>query len=262
MKRISTFLVLIISVSGIFAQTTFFDFKVKDINGDSVDLSIYRGKKILVVNTASYCGYTPQYADLQDLWEQYGPDDFVILGFPSNDFGSQEPGSDEDIKDFCTSNYGVTFPMMSKIKVKGTEIHPLYNWLTKKSENGVMDAPVQWNFQKFMINPDGSLHGYVPSSTSPKVAKITSWIAAGTSIVEEIDGMDVYYSNRTLFIKNKENIRIDKIEVYDLKGSQQKVYSGFIPSFFKIDLSDLRPGLYMLLLESERGVLNRKFMVE
>ena len=158
------------------AKKTFYDFTVTTIDGKEFPLSQLKGKKVLVVNTASKCGHTPQYADLEKLYETYGGDKFTIIGFPANNFLSQEPGTNEEIKQFCTLNYGVTFPMMSKISVKGNDIAPLYSWLTSKAENGVMDAPVKWNFQKFMIDENGNLAGVVSPSENPLSDKIVNWI--------------------------------------------------------------------------------------
>lgn len=157
-------------------KKSFYDFKVTDIDGKAFDLSTLKGKKVLVVNTASKCGYTPQYAQLEELYKKYGGDKFVIIAFPENNFLSQEPGSNSEIKQFCTSTYGVTFPIMAKISVKGKDIAPLYEWLTSKDENGVMDAPVKWNFQKFMIDEKGNLVDMVPPRELPTSAKITNWI--------------------------------------------------------------------------------------
>ena len=129
-----------------------------------------------MVNTASKCGLTPQYALLQKLYDTYKDQNFVIIGFPANNFNSQEPGSNSEIKEFCTKNYGVTFPMMSKISVKGDDMDPLYKWLTSKSQNGIVDAEVQWNFQKFMINEQGQLVGFVTPKEKPDSEKIINWI--------------------------------------------------------------------------------------
>ena len=160
-----------------FAQTkTFYDFSATDIDGKPVSMSQFKGKKVLVVNTASECSNTPQYAKLEEMYKQYGPDKFTIVGFPANNFGKQEPGSNEEIKHFCSSNYQVTFPMMSKISVKGKDIDPLYTWLTKKSENGVLDAPVTWNFQKFMIDEQGHVVGFVEPDVFPDTKVIMDWI--------------------------------------------------------------------------------------
>lgn len=159
------------------AQTkSFYDFTVKTIDGADYPLSQLKGKKVLVVNTASKCGFTKQYADLEKLYETYGGPNFIIIGFPANNFLSQEPGSNAQIKEFCTKNYGVTFPMMAKISVKGKDIAPLYKWLTSKSENGVMDADVSWNFQKFMIDENGKLVGFAEPKDVPFSDKIVSWI--------------------------------------------------------------------------------------
>jgi glutathione peroxidase len=158
------------------AKKSFYDFTVMTIDGKEFPLSQLKGKKVLVVNTASKCGHTPQYADLQKLYETYGGDKFTIIGFPENNFLNQEPGTNAEIKQFCTENYGVTFPMMAKISVKGKDIAPLYDWLTNKAENGVMDAQVKWNFQKFMIDENGNLAGVVSPSENPLSDKIVNWI--------------------------------------------------------------------------------------
>jgi glutathione peroxidase len=155
---------------------TLYDFKATTLEGRPFDLSSLKGKKVLVVNTASKCGNTPQYAQLEELYKKYGNGNFTIIGFPANNFFYQEPGSNEQIREFCTKNYGVTFPMMSKISVKGKDQDPLYKWLTNKDENGVMDAPVKWNFQKFMIDEQGHLVGVVAPGTSPMTDKIINWI--------------------------------------------------------------------------------------
>lgn len=158
------------------AQKNFYDFTVETLEGDEFNLGSLKGKKVLVVNTASKCGLTPQYEALQDLWEKYGGDDFVIIGFPANNFMNQEPGTDEEIRTFCTENYGVTFPMMSKISVKGDDMHPLYEWLTEEEKNGVMDSKVSWNFQKYMIDEEGNLVDMASPREKPDSEKIVNWI--------------------------------------------------------------------------------------
>ena len=178
MKTLS--LTLLLMVAGILSfaqQANFYSFKTKTIDGKEFDLASLKGKKVLVVNTASKCGNTPQYKDLEALYLKYGPDKFVIIGFPANNFMSQEPGSNAEIKQFCTENYQVTFPMMSKISVKGKDIDPIYEWLTSKAKNGKMDADVTWNFQKFMIDEKGNLVDVVSPRTSPTDEKIVKWIA-------------------------------------------------------------------------------------
>ncbi len=157
-------------------DTNFYSFTVETIDGEEISLAQFKGKKVLVVNVASKCGHTPQYEDLQKLYEEYGGDDFTIIGFPANNFLRQEPGTNEEIKEFCTVNYGVTFPMMAKISVKGKDIHPLYEWLTKEENNGVMDAKVSWNFQKFMIDENGELVDMVSPKRKPYDEKIIAWL--------------------------------------------------------------------------------------
>jgi glutathione peroxidase len=158
------------------AMKTFYDFTVETINGEQFNLSSLKGKKVMVVNTASKCGLTPQYETLEAMYKQYGGDKFVIIGFPANNFFSQEPGSNEDIAEFCQKNYGVSFPMMAKISVKGKDIHPLYQWLTQKSMNGVEDAEVSWNFQKFLIDENGKWVKTISPRDSANSEDVLNWI--------------------------------------------------------------------------------------
>ncbi|MFM7472547.1 MAG: glutathione peroxidase [Crocinitomicaceae bacterium] len=151
-------------------------FKVKDINGKSFEFSSLKGKKIMIVNTASKCGLTPQYEKLEVLYQKYKNDNFIIIGFPANNFMGQEPGSDQEISTFCQKNYGVSFPMMSKISVKGKGMHPVYQFLTKKSKNGLEDNEVQWNFQKYLIDEEGHLVKVISPRTQPDDASIIQWI--------------------------------------------------------------------------------------
>jgi len=177
MKKIIFSLFLILAVASLSAQTkSFYNFNATTLDGQPYNLNSLKGKKVMVVNTASKCGLTPQYAQLEKLYEKYKDQNFVIVGFPANNFGSQEPGTNSEIKAFCTLNYGVTFPMMSKISVKGADIDPLYSWLTSKVENGVLDAPIQWNFQKFLINENGQLADVAFPKVLPDDEKIIKWI--------------------------------------------------------------------------------------
>ncbi len=176
MKYLLT-IVAVLFLSASFAQKkTFFDFTTKTIDGKEVNLSEYKGRKILVVNVASKCGLTPQYEQLEELYEQYSGNNFIILAFPANNFAGQEPGTNAEIKEFCKANYGVTFPIMEKISVKGDDIDPIYAWLTQKSENGVMDAEVKWNFQKFLIDEKGRLVDVVSPKEKPDCDRIVNWI--------------------------------------------------------------------------------------
>ncbi|WP_165022549.1 glutathione peroxidase [Dysgonomonas sp. ZJ279] len=177
MKQFFCILLLTLTTIAAMGQNkSLYDFKVKDIDGKDFNLSELKGKKVLIVNVASKCGLTPQYEKLQDLYTQYKDKNFVIIGFPSNDFKGQEPGSNEQIKEFCSLTYGVTFPMMSKVDVVGDNKAPIYKWLTEKAENGKMDAEVEWNFQKFMIDEKGQLVDFVPPREDPFSDKIIKWI--------------------------------------------------------------------------------------
>lgn len=149
------------------------EFKAKTLEGKDFNFADLKGKKVLIVNTASECGYTPQYKDLEALYEKYKAKNFVIIGFPCNDFGGQEPGTSADIKSFCTKNFGVTFPMMEKVSIATS---PIYKWLTHKAENGVIDATVKWNFNKFLVDENGHLVKYLASGVKPMDAEITNWI--------------------------------------------------------------------------------------
>lgn len=177
MKKITLVFVLFMAVLTVFAQQSFYDFKVKTIDGKDFDLASLKGKKVLVVNTASKCGLTPQYEQLQEVYKKFGGEKFTIIGFPANNFMKQEPGSNNEIAEFCEKNYGVTFQMMEKISVKGDDMHPLYQWLTQKSKNGVLDSEVGWNFQKYLIDEKGNLVKMVSPKVKPDDAEIVSWIS-------------------------------------------------------------------------------------
>jgi glutathione peroxidase len=157
-------------------SASIYQFKVKDINGKTFDFATLKGKKIMVVNTASKCGLTPQYEELEALYTKYKSMNFVIVGFPANDFMSQEPGSDQEIAQFCKLNYGVSFPMMSKISVKGKEMHPVYEFLTQKAKNGKEDSKVEWNFQKYLIDENGHLAKVISPRVLPNDPSIIAWI--------------------------------------------------------------------------------------
>ncbi|MCF6129501.1 glutathione peroxidase [Flavobacterium sp. AS60] len=155
---------------------TIYQFKVTDLYGKEFDFASLKGKKILIVNTASECGLTPQYKDLEAIYKKYKDLNFVIVGFPANNFGAQEPGSNEQIAKFCEMNYGVTFPMMSKISVKGSDMDDVYKFLTQKSKNGLQDSEVEWNFQKYLINEQGELVKVLSPRVLPTDAAIVGWI--------------------------------------------------------------------------------------
>jgi glutathione peroxidase len=157
------------------AAVSIYDFKVAGLDGKSINLSKYKGKKILIVNTASKCGFTPQYADLEKLHTTY-KGKLVVLGFPANNFKGQEPGSNTEIQEFCKKNYGVTFPMAGKVSVKGDDIHPLFKYLTEEAKKMNIEDPIKWNFTKFLIDEKGKLVAVFPSKVSPMSEEITKYL--------------------------------------------------------------------------------------
>lgn len=184
MKKLLTICAILITIFTINAQksktamstASIHKFTVKDLAGNNFDFSTLKGKKIMIVNTASKCGLTPQYKDLEALYKKYKSKNFVIIGFPANNFGQQEPGTNAEIASFCSLNYGVTFPMMSKISVKGSDMAAIYKFLTSKALNNLEDSEVQWNFQKYLINAKGELEKVIAPSTMPLDKAITAWI--------------------------------------------------------------------------------------
>ena len=155
---------------------TIYQFKVTDLEGNVFDFAQLKGKKIMVVNTASKCGLTPQYKDLEVVYKKYQDKNLVIIGFPANNFGSQEPGTNQEINSFCQRNYGVTFPMMAKVSVVGNDMCEVYQFLTQKSRNGLEDSDVAWNFQKYLINENGQLEKVIAPQVLPTDASIIDWI--------------------------------------------------------------------------------------
>lgn len=183
MKTIFLFLLAIVScgspqviTENFSKDMTIYQFNVDDINGEAFDFADLKGKKIMIVNTASKCGLTPQYEQLEAIYKEYKDQNFIIIGFPANNFLMQEPGSNEDIAVFCQKNYGVSFPMMSKISVKGKDMHEVYQFLTMKALNGVEDSDVAWNFQKYLIGEEGKLEKVISPRTLPTDAEVVDWI--------------------------------------------------------------------------------------
>lgn len=186
-RKLFVFLLLALNLSVLYAQTTkksIYDYDVETIDGEILPMSTFKGKKLMIVNVASACGLTPQYEQLQALYEKYKDRDFTIIAFPSNDFKQQESGSNEKIKSFCSLNYGVTFPMMAKIKVLGNNKAPIYQWLTQKDLNQKGDYDVSWNFQKFLINSDGTLSKVMAPKTKPDDLEIISWISSNETLAQ------------------------------------------------------------------------------
>lgn len=157
-------------------KQTIYQFKVQDLSGKEFDFASLKGKKVIIVNTASRCGLTPQYKELEALYKKYKSKNLVVVGFPANNFGAQEPGTNSEIASFCQKNYGVTFPMMSKISVKGKDMHKVYQFLTQKAKNGLQDSEVEWNFQKYLINEKGELEKVISPQVLPTDASIVNWI--------------------------------------------------------------------------------------
>ncbi len=158
------------------AKETIYQFKVEDLSGKTFDFASLKGKKVMIVNTASKCGLTPQYKDLEAVYKEYKDKGFVIVGFPANNFASQEPGTNEEIATFCQLNYGVTFPMMDKVSVKGDDMCEVYKFLTQKAKNGLQDSEVEWNFQKYLINEKGELVKVIKPKTLVTEPEVINWI--------------------------------------------------------------------------------------
>ena len=162
-------------LSAFLLATSIYDFKVTGLEGDQIDFSAYKGKKIMIVNTASKCGFTPQYEELQQLYTKY-KDKLVIVGFPANNFKGQEPGSNSEIQEFCKRNYGVTFPMAEKVSVKGEDIHPLFQYLVAEAKKLGVEDPIKWNFTKFLVNEEGKLVAVFPSKTKPMSQDVLKYL--------------------------------------------------------------------------------------
>ena len=175
MKQIIALLMALFSFSTSNSQTSIYDIAINDISGKSIDLGAFKGKHILFVNVASECGFTPQYAGLEELHKQF-KDDLIVIGLPCNQFGGQEPAAEKEIQQFCTKNFGVSFLLTEKIEVKGDEQHSLYTWLCSKEKNGKSNSTVKWNFQKYLVDEKGEFVDYFYSTTKPMSIKITSTI--------------------------------------------------------------------------------------
>jgi glutathione peroxidase len=176
MRCLVLFFTILFSVQLSGQTKNLYQFEATTIDGEIFDFTSLKGKKVLIVNTASECALTPQFKKLQALYEEYGGDDFEIIGFPCNDFGKQDPADNEVIYDFCTKKYNVTFLMMEKISIIGANPHPVYKWLTSSKENGTLDAKVTWNFQKFMVDENGEVVDFVAPIKSPKNNRIVNWL--------------------------------------------------------------------------------------
>ncbi|HEY9362896.1 MAG TPA: glutathione peroxidase [Chitinophagaceae bacterium] len=171
----TAFLAVILTMAFAFTAQSIYDFKVDGLDGNKIDLANYKGKKIMIVNTASKCGNTPQYAELEELYEKY-KDKLVIIGFPANNFGAQEPGTNSEIKEFCTKNYGVTFPMAEKVSVKGDDIHPLFKYLVDEAAKKGFTDPIKWNFTKFLVDENGNLVTVINNKVKPMSEEVLKYL--------------------------------------------------------------------------------------
>lgn len=270
MKRFY-FLLILGSFSFITSAQTlmnFHDFEVVTIEGDTISLSQYAGKKLLVVNTASYCGYTHQFNDLQALYQQYGGSNFEILGFPCNDFGSQDPGADSTILEFCTSNYNVTFQMMSRIHIKTGDTASVYKWLQRGELNGVADAAVTWNFNKFLIDAQGNWSGYYDSPILPNNPAIVDWILAGSEPLgiseSKQTSFRVWSFENSIHVSNPVEIKNPiQLQLYSISG---KLLNHEILSFnsnpeYQYSVGGISPGMYILKLQSGDQIENHRIVI-
>ena len=263
MKKIITLIILFIAFIHVSAQyNSIHGFAVQTIDGEQINLSQYYGKKLMVVNTASYCGYTPQFTDLEKLYTDYKQYNFEIIGFPCNDFGSQDPKADSSIKNFCTSNYNVTFQMMSKIATVSADTAPVYKWLQRKNLNGVKDAHVTWNFNKFLIDEAGHWVAYYDSPVLPMDTRITNWIkkpsvltgiSSSLNMNDFIQVNDPSTSSFDLIAKTT-TPQVYNFTVYSAEGKLiSTIYSGMVNDAQRIsyNYSSLNSGFYFIKIESE-----------
>ncbi len=259
MKNIITLLIACSMATIVSAQAlTFHSYEAKTILGDTINLSQYYGKKVMVVNTASFCGFTPQFEDLENLYLQYSAYNFEIIGFPCNDFSNQDPHSDSVILDFCTDNYNVTFQMMSKVEVVTGDTAPVYKWLQRGDLNGVSDAQVAWNFNKFLIDEAGHWVRHFGSATLPGDTAITNWILSPSVIsgiaknetadLMKITSGNLIASNIELTLNNHEG-NLTVVELFSADGRMiAELFNGIVTSSQIIwyPMRNLPNGVYLL----------------
>ena len=272
MKKFLLFTVLL--ASGLFTQAqtqTFHDFTVRNILGESVDLSDFHGKKVMVVNTASFCAFTPQFEELQTLYETYQQNNFEIIGFPCNDFDNQDPGADSTILEFCTEEYGITFPMMSKIVAVLPDTAPVFKWLQEEALNGVVDAPITWNFHKFLIDEAGHWVAHHSSLTSPSATSITDWIMSPSALGIN----DNYATDLALFNLNANANGIEiranatvtdrvSMDIYSADGKLvDAVYAGRLADgqLITYTTASFPAGIYLLRATTTKGQQTLRFVV-
>ncbi|MBX3044741.1 MAG: T9SS type A sorting domain-containing protein [Candidatus Kapabacteria bacterium] len=253
------YIFLFIFAIPIIAAEDFYSLSAKKINGDTLHFSELRGKKLMIVNVASLCGYTYQYAELQKLYEEFGGDNFEIIAFPANNFSNQEPGTDEDIEDFCKENYNVTFTMMSKISVKGFDKHSVYQWLTDGSINGQVYQEVMWNFQKYCITEEGKIWKIFSSQTSPLHNDIKTWLKQNVSIAENNDLNEiiaVYPNPANDFIMIDAIDTNDDVIIYNTLGIEQLRLNSpdATNGVHSINISALPAGTYIIRIGNQSKI--------
>jgi glutathione peroxidase len=240
-------------------------FTVQTINGDTLPLSSLAGKKVMVVNTASYCGYTPQYADLQQLYSTYGGPTFEIIGFPCNDFGNQEPGGDETIDSFCVQNYGITFQMMHKISITAPDTVDVYKWLQLQSRNCVANAAVTWNFNKYLVDEAGNWIAHYSSPVSPLSQFIIDWILSpnttGISSPKQDDLISIYPvpAENFLTIKTGEKSSVITVDIYNLIG-ERILQAESSNQECSINVKNLAPRIYFVTVANDGEIIRKKFV--
>lgn len=265
-KKYILYLLMALVYTTAVSAEDFYSLSAVKMNGDTLHFSELKGKRLMIVNTASLCGYTYQYGELQQLYDLYKDKNFEIIGFPANNFGNQEPGSNEDIDDFCKENYGVTFTMMQKISVLEPLMHSVYKWLTKKSLNGVKDSQVQWNFQKYLINADGTYYQVIGTQTSPLAQTIKDWLNKPVSVEESStnDKLLLNIVENNLFIHTPTDLEnVLDLEIFDIQGC--KVYLSENPYFSSneiiINVDAMKSGKYFVVIKSLNQVFSGSFTV-
>lgn len=273
MRKFILILVTFLSLGFAQAQTgTFHDFSAPTIFHDTISMSRYYGKKLMVVNTASFCGYTPQFGDLETLYTDYQQYGFEIIGFPCNDFGSQDPHDDSTINEFCTGNYNVTFQMMSKVQTVTGNIHPIYQWLQQQSLNGVANATVTWNFNKFLIDEAGHWVKHYTQNTLPNAPEIISWIVDTPSVVSgikqiEADLITLRSANPGSQIElsfNEASNTNTVVDLYNMNGQlTRSLYNGRVTGGQVISnhVADLPTGVYYIRISSRTLVQTLKYTI-
>lgn len=276
MKRLVLFFFLLQNFVILQSQTapSIHNFTATTIDGDIIQLSKFRGKKIMIVNTASFCGFTSQFATLQLLYKNFNRFDFEIIGFPCNDFGGQDPNSDSTIQVFCSSNYGVTFQMMSKVHIKSGDTSDIYRWLQKANLNGLNNFPVSWNFNKFLINESGELVKHYDEFTAPNDTAIVRWIFSLSSIRTSIETLKPFSNFQILStgliqecLEFQMNENCNEPFNYSLCNySGQTVFQGSSMEVsdkqkIKIDVSGLKEGLYFLRVSNTTHSVFKKIVI-